>query len=171
MSLLDSPAPPLTLRPLSLTDGPALQAVYQASADFFRDRAGAPPDPGQAEADLAAAAAEDGRFLLGILLHESMIGLLDLRLAYPEPFDVSIGLILLAESQRRQGLGSWALRMLETWLRRDTPTEAVVVAVPAQDHAGQVFFTANGYGFTGQATRVLAGSTRLRLLEMRKSLV
>lgn len=100
-----------------------------------------------------------------------MIGLLDLRLAYPEPFDVSIGLILLAEGQRHQRLGSWALRMLEAWLTRDTPTEAVVVAVPAQNHAAQAFFTANGYTYTGQSTRVLAGSTRLRLLEMRKSLV
>lgn len=168
---LQPPSPPLTLRPLSPVDAPALQTVYHAGADFFLGRGGAPPDPGQAEADLAAAEAEDGRFLLGITLHQSMIGLLDLRLAYPEPFDVSIGLILLAEAQRRQRLGSWALRMLEAWLRRDTPTEAVVVAVPAQDHAAQAFFTANGYGFTGQATRVLAGSTRLRLLEMRKSLI
>ncbi|MEI2689310.1 MAG: hypothetical protein V9H69_06180 [Anaerolineae bacterium] len=49
---------------------------------------------------------------------------------------MSIGLILLAKAQRRQGLGSWALRMLEAWLTRDTPTEAVVVAVPAQNHSG-----------------------------------
>jgi GNAT superfamily N-acetyltransferase len=167
----DSPAPPLTLRPLSPVDGPALQAVYQASADFFLARGGAPPDPGQAEADLVAVAAEDGRFMLGITLHESLIGLLDLRLAYPGPFDVSIGLILLAELHRRQGLGTWVLRMLEAWLRRDTPTEAVVVAVPAQDRAAQSFFQANGYAFTGEAARVLAGNTRLRLLKMRKSLV
>jgi GNAT superfamily N-acetyltransferase len=159
------------LRPLSAADGPALQAVYQASADFFLDRGGAPPDPGQAGADLAAAAAEDGRFLLGITLRESMVGLLDLRLAYPEPFDVSIGLILLAEAHRRQGLGTWALRMLEAWLRRDTPTEAVIVAVPAQDRRAQGFFLANGYTFTGQSMRVVEASSRLRLLEMRKSLV
>jgi GNAT superfamily N-acetyltransferase len=165
------PVPPLTLRPLSTLDAPALQAVYQAGADFFLDRGGAPPESGQSGADLAAAAAEDGRFLLGISLHESVVGLLDLRLAYPEPFDVSIGLILLAEAHRRQGLGTWALRMLEAWLRCDTPTEAVIVAVPAQDRAAQGFFLANGYTFTGQSTRVVKASTRLRLLEMRKSLV
>ncbi len=165
------PAPPLTLRPLNPVDAPALQAVYQAGADFFLDRGGAPPDPGQASADLAGARSEDGRFLLGITLHESMIGAMDLRLASPGPYDVSIGLILLTEAHRRQRLGTWALRMLEAWLRRDTPTEAVVVAVPAQDHAAQAFFMANGYIFTGQSTRVLEASTRLRLLEMRKNLV
>lgn len=165
------PAPPLTLRPLSPADAPTLQAVYQTSAGFFLDRSGAPLDPGQASADLVAAAAEDGHFLLGISIHESMIGVIDLRLAYPEPYDVSIGLLLLAEPHRRQRLGTWALRILEAWLSRDTPTEAVIVAVPAQDHAAQGFFLANGYTFTGQATRVIAGSSRPRLLEMRKSLV
>ncbi len=171
MTPLDLPAPALTLRPLSLSDAPALQAVYQAGADFFINRGGAPPDPGQAEADLAVAAAEDGRFLLGITVHESMIGVIDLRLASPGPFDVSIGLVLLAEPHRGQRLGAWALHILEAWLMRDTPTEAVIVAVPAQDHAAQRFFLANGYTFTGQATRVLVESSRPRLLEMRKSLV
>lgn len=170
MRPFDSPAPPLTLRPLSPVDAPDLQTVYQASADFFVSSSGAPGDPGQASADLAAAAAEDGRFLLGIALHDTMIGVIDLRLAYPEPHDVSIGLILLAEPQRRQGLGTWALRILEAWLSRDTPTEAVIAAVPAQDHAAQGFFQANGYTFTGQSMRVLTGSSRSRLLEMRKSL-
>ena len=65
---------------------------------------------------MATAAAEEGRYLLGITLRDAMIGLLDLRLAIPGPYDVQIGLILLAEAQRRQGLGSWALRMLEAWL-------------------------------------------------------
>ncbi|MFZ2359680.1 MAG: GNAT family N-acetyltransferase [Anaerolineae bacterium] len=171
MSPLDSLAPPLTLRPLSPGDAPALQEVYQVSTDFFAGSGGASPVTGQAEADLAAAAAEDGRFLLGITLHESMIGVIDLRLAYPDPFDMSIGLILLATQHRRQGLGTWTLRILEAWLARDTPTEAVIVAVPAQDHAAQTFFHANGYTFTGQSTRVIAGSSRPRLLQMRKSLV
>jgi hypothetical protein len=46
----------------------------------------------------------------------------------------------------------------------------VLIAVPAQDHAAQSFFRANGYAFTGKATRVLTGEQRRRLLVMRKSL-
>lgn len=167
MTASDLPAPPLTLRPLSAADAPTLQALYAAATDFFRHAGGALP---QAAAELQQAAREEGRFLLGIYLSAEMIGLLDLRLAHPGPFDVSIGLILLAESHRRQGLGSWALRMLEAWLSRDTPTEAVIIAVPAQNHGGQGFFLANGYAFSGQSSRVVVGSTRMRLLEMRKSL-
>lgn len=170
MKHLHLPAPPLTLQPLRPDDAPALQAVYQASADFLFSRGDVPPNPDQAAVDLAEGTAEEGRYLLGITLRDAMIGVIDLRLASPGPYDVQIGLILLVEVQRRQGLGTWALRMLETWLGRDTPTEAVVVAVPAQDRAAQGFFLANGYTFTGQSTRVLAGSARLRLLELRKSL-
>lgn len=171
VSASQSPAPPLTLRPLSPDDASELQAVYQASAAFFIGDSGAPLDPAQASADLAAAAADEGRFLVGIALHDTMIGVIDLWLAQPGPLDVAIGLILLAEPYRRQKLGTWALRILEAWLSRDTPSEAVVVAVPAQDHAAQGFFTASGYSFTGQSTRALVGTSRLRLLEMRKSLV
>ena len=99
-----------------------------------------------------------------------MVGVIDLRRAEPEPFDVRIGLILMAEPHQGQGLGSWALRILEAWLARDTPTEAVVVTVAAQDHDAQRFLLSNDYVFTGQSTRVLIGTTRLRLLTMRKGL-
>lgn len=164
------PAPPLTLRPLSLSDAPALQAIYAASADFFLEASGAPCSADQAEADLAAVESDDGRYLLGITLAEETVGVIDLRLASPEPFDVHIGLILLTPGHRRQGLGTWALRILEEWLRQATPTERVVVTIPAPAYAAQAFFRACSYTFSGQSTRVIAGDTRLRLLAMQKLL-
>ena len=111
------------------------------------------------------------RHLLGIFLDDELIGVIDLRFDDPQPLETQVGLILLSPSHRRQELGTWALRILEAWLRRDTPTEGVVVSVPAQDHAAQGFFVANGYSFTGQSARVLTGDTRMRLLEMRKNFV
>lgn len=165
--------PPITLRPLSPEDAPALQAVYDRCADYFRLASGGAlgeAPPGQAQHDLAEAAQDDGRYLLGIYLAEEMVGVIDLRLADPGPYDVRLGLVALAQPYRRQGLGRWALRILEEWLRRATPTEAVVVAVAANDYASQAFFRACGYAFTGQATRVPAGDLRLRLLAMRKAL-
>lgn len=124
----------------------------------------------QAEHDLNQAAREDGRFLLGIVLQEDIIGVIDLRLAIPGPYDVSIGLILLAEPQRRQGLGSWSLRILEEWLRRATPTEALLAGVPAHDYAAQAFFSHLGFHFTGQATRIVTGEHRTRQVVLRKDL-
>ncbi|MFZ2489288.1 MAG: GNAT family N-acetyltransferase [Anaerolineae bacterium] len=164
------PAPQITLRPLTRADAPALQEVYVASEAYFVQTAGTAPAPAQAEYDLTEAASDAGRFLLGIALRDELVGVLDLRLAAPGPYDVRLGLILLRPASRRQGLGSWALRILEEWLRQATPSEAMVLTLPAHDHAAQAFFTAHRYAFTGQSTRVLAGHTRLRLLEMRKSL-
>ena len=155
---------------MTLADAPALQKVYSAGAAFFVQSTGTPPDAGQASHDLAEAISDEGRHILGIYLYDEMVGVIDLRLAEPEPFDVRIGLILMGEPYRGQGLGSWALRILEAWLARDTPTEAVVVTVTAQDHVAQSFFLANDYVFTGQSTRVLIGTTRFRFLEMRKDL-
>lgn len=158
------------LRPLSESDTARLQAVYQEASDYFERTLGYPPPPEQARHELTEAAADEGRYLLGIYLEERMIGVLDLRLADPGPFDVRLGLLLLTPDCRRQGLGSWALRILEEWLRKATPTEAVVLTVLAHDYAAQSFFRAHGYRFTGQATRVAVGNRRPRLLFMRKEL-
>ncbi len=169
-NLDDSSVPPLTLRPLTREDAPALQAVYASSADFFVNSSGAAPALCQADDDLAAAAADDARYLLGIYLVETMVGVIDLRLADPGPYDVRIGLILLAPEHRRHGLGRWTLSILEEWLRQATPTEAVVLGVLAQDYAAQAFFRACGYTFTGQAIRVPVADQRYRLLTMQKRL-
>lgn len=162
--------PPLTLRPLTQAFASVLQSVYAASTEYFVQATGNPPAPEQAAFDLAEAASDDGRFLLGIYLQDEIVGVLDMRLAEPEPFDVRLGLILLAEPIRGQGLGSWALRILEEWLRQATPTEAVVLTVMAQDHAVQRFFLRHGYAYSGQSTRVLTSDIRSRLLFMRKHL-
>jgi GNAT superfamily N-acetyltransferase len=162
--------PAITLRPLNQSQASDLQAVYQGIGDYFEATAGQGPLSKQAETDLREATADDSRYLLGIFLEEHMVGVLDLRLADPGPHDVRLGLIAMTHSHRRQGLGTWALRILEEWLRQETPTEAVVLAIPAQDYPTQAFFHHGGYAFTGQATRVLGGSKRLRLLFMRKEL-
>lgn len=162
--------PPITLRPLTPADTPHLQAVYDSSEDFFQAATGQPAPASQARRELEASAEDAGHVLLGIFWQETLAGVIDLRLAEPEPFDARLALLLVAEPYRRRGLGSWALRILEAWLRLATPTEAVVLAVMAQDHDGQRFFLRHGFAFTGQATRILTGSVRSRLLVMRKSL-
>lgn len=163
--------PPLTLQPLGLADAQALQQVYEGAQDFFVAAAGAHAPPERAGQDLAEAASDDGRYLLGIFLQEPLAGVIDFRLAEPEPYQVRLGLVLLAEPYRRQRLGSWALRIFEEWLRQSTPTEAVVLTVRAQDYAAQAFFRNQGYDFTGQALRVNAQPVGTsRLLWMRKDL-
>jgi RimJ/RimL family protein N-acetyltransferase len=162
--------PPLTLHPLVPGNASELQAVYAAGADYFARLSGGLVRADQAERDLAETAGDDARHILGIFLNDEMVGVVDLRFADPGPFDVRLGLILLGESHRGQGLGGWALRILEEWLRQATPSQAIVLAVLAQDLAAQRFFRRLGYDFTGQAIRVVVGDYRPRLLMMRKDL-
>lgn len=170
MSDVTAVPPPISLRPLTLVDAPALQTVYSAGADYFVRASGELPPLHQANQDLAEAARDDARHILGIYLNDAMVGVIDLRFADPEPFDVRLGLILIGATSRHQGLGSWALRILEEWLRQATPSESIVLAVLAQDFAAQRFFQELGYLFSGQAIRVTAGKGRPRLLFMRKTL-
>lgn len=165
-----SSPPPISLRPLTLANAPDLQTAYESSGDYFRAATGQEAPSNQAWRDLEECAASEGRALLGIYLRQTLVGVIDLRLAEPEPFDARLALFLLAEPYRRQGLGGWALRILEAWLRQATPTEAVVLTVLAQDHDRQRFFLGHGYTFTGQALRTVTGEVRSRLLFMRKSL-
>ena len=163
--------PPLLLKPLDASHGALLQGVYDESAQYFIQFAGGRAAQSQAEHDLTAADDNDARHLLGLFLDDQLVGVIDLRFADPEPLDTRLVLVLLTPTCRRRRLGGWALRILEAWLRRDTPTEGVVVSVPAQNHDAQRFFAANGYAFSGQSTRVLSGDVRMRLLEMRKNLM
>jgi RimJ/RimL family protein N-acetyltransferase len=144
--------------------------VYEAASDYFQLAGGRPPAPLQASQDLLEAAQDDGRYLLGIYLDSELVGVLDFRLAEPGPWDARLGLILLDSVHRGQGLGSWALRIWEEWLRQATPTEAIVLTVAAPGHAAQRFFRHHGYAFTGKATRVLTGDIRTRMLVMSKHL-
>ena len=161
--------PPIRLSPLDPGQVPLLQPIYDACSDYFRQSSGQPAAAEQAAADLQTAGQDEARHILGIFWEDNIAGIIDLRFGDPGPLDTRLGLILLAPEHRRRGIGSWALRILEAWLARDTPVEQVVAAVPANDHAAQGFFLANGYAFTGQSTRVLAGDTRMRLLEIRKT--
>lgn len=166
----ESIAPPLVLRPLNQADAPALQAVYQASAAYFAFVWGEPPPSQQALSELAAAHENDARVLLGIFLTDALVGVIDLLFGDDEPPDVRLGLVLLMPDFRRQGLGSWSLRILEAWLGRDTPVERVMLSVLALDHPAQAFFSATGYTYTGHTTRAVIGDSRPRLLEMSKVL-
>lgn len=170
MSGSDQSPPAITLRPLELADAPALQEVYQECAAYISHTWEAAPQPALAVHDLEETQSQEGRFLLGIYLEHDLVGVIDLRFGDPEPQDMRLGLILLTPEQRRRGLGSWALRILEAWLARDTPVNRVVASVSTNAYAAQRFLLANGYAFSGESTRVLVGTSRLRILEMRKSL-
>jgi len=162
--------PSIRLRPLTATDADALQRVYDAAADYFLGLLARKPNFGEASRDIQSAIMEPNRHILGVEYDGALIGLLDVRLHFPEENVAQIGLLLLAEKQRNQGLGTWALRMFEAWLRRDTPIRVVRLNVAASNRDAHRFWQREGYRFSGEASRIDLATHSPRMLVMIKTL-
>ncbi len=162
--------PPIRLRPLTTQDAEALQQVYNAAADYFLGILARKPNLGEASRDIQSAIIEPNRHILGVEYAGALIGLLDVRLHFPAENVAQIGLLLLSEKQRNQGLGTWALRMFESWLRRDTPIRMVRLNIAASNRDAQRFWQREGYRFNGEASRIDLATHSPRLLVMTKTL-
>ena len=165
-----SPFPDLRLVPLAPDDAPRLQAVYEATADYFHLVAGGAPPPGAAERALLEAAAIPDRHIMGIVLEKDLIGVLDFRLRYPAADTAYLGLLLLVPEARGKGYGSLAMEIWETWLSVQTPITRVRLGVVGHNRRAIRFWLARGYQFTGEARRVTVGAAAPRVLIMEKVL-
>lgn len=170
MSESPDPQPNLRLVPLDVGDAPRLQRVYEAAADYFHLVGEGTPPPAMAERALVEAAAVPDRHIMGIVLEEDLIGVLDFRLRYPAMDTAHLGLVLLVPDARGHGYGTLALDIWETWLEVQTPIERVRLSVVAHNRRAIRFWLKRGYRFTGEARRVAVGATAPRVLIMEKRL-
>ncbi len=168
-----------TLLPLTSEHARLLQAVYEAAPGYWTlyDLPGAPP--GQAAKDLAEAAETPGRSILGVLRAvrpdqptsgREMVGAVDFRLHHPQEGTVSVGLLLVADARRRQGVGRAAWTLLEPWLRDEAGMRRAGLHVAQFNTVALQFFAALGFEMTGAAQRVRVGDKFVRLLAMEKAL-
>lgn len=177
-----SASPSVSLRPLGADDVIAVQAVYEATPGYFEMMTGAPAPAYEASREFDNLAANvrlssrrsPGRLWLGLFVPDAaglpdLIGLLDLRLDFPEPQTVTLGLLLVIEARQRQGLGSQAYRLIEGWLRQQG-FRVVELHVAGHAFGAQQFWRRLGFEFTGQQQRVALGPKSVRLLALSKSL-
>ncbi len=157
----------------------ALQRVYELTPTYWQ-MYGLPAVAGeQARRDLKAAEAEPNRFVLGILLPNEpgnpqagaqLVGLIDIRLHWPQENTAYLGLLLVAEPFQRQGIGSQAWNLLETWLADATTMRWVRLGVEQFNPGALRFFQSLGFELTGESTRVKSGNKLVRLLSMEKQI-
>lgn len=164
----------VSLRPLSGTDVVAVQALYDATPGYFTMIAGTAAPAGLAAHDYDELTRQRGRTWLGLYLPGPegapvLSGLLDMRLAYPPPDVVTIGLLLVREDLQRRGYGTQAYRLIETWLQQQGYAR-LRLDVPGQAFGAQAFWRRLGFEFTGEQLRVAAGRKTVRLLVMEKVL-
>ncbi|MCY3905157.1 MAG: GNAT family N-acetyltransferase [Caldilineaceae bacterium] len=157
----------------------ALQRVYELSPAYWAMYHLAQAPAGQAARDLAAIADEPGRIGLGIAAANEpgnadagaqLVGMIDLRLQWPDPDMAYIGILLVAEPFQRQRVGSDAWALLEPWLAGDAGQRAVKLGVEQFNPGALRFFQSLGFSLTGEAQRIRSGKRLVRLLAMEKEL-
>ncbi|NJN81234.1 MAG: GNAT family N-acetyltransferase [Caldilineaceae bacterium] len=156
-----------------------MQEVYQATPGYWAmyELTGAPA--GQARRDLEAAAATPGRSILGIVRRlvrdepqagMEMVGVVDLRLQWPDEQIAYVSMIMVAETHQRQGIGSRAWQLLRPWLVNQTSIQTARVGVEQFNPGALLFFQQLGFALTGDADRVAVGDKFVRLLYLDRAL-
>lgn len=176
MQQTSAPVPTVSLFPLNAADHiEALQAVYEATPNYWQmyHLPATPAD--QAERDLKAAVETPGRSLMGIVrrINESepsagveMVGVIDFRLHWPDPEVVYVGMIMVAEPVQRQGIGRAAWRVLTPWLAQSAQMRVARAGIEQFNPGGLQFLQRVGFELTGDTSRVQSGKRWVRLLYM-----
>lgn len=165
--------PPLTLRQVTAETLPDLQALYEASDGYFRSHIGAVARPEEAAITYNDLLEAGDRALLGIWWQrEALIGCIDLRFDHPAPGVVWFGALILRDELPADGqeLESWAVRILEEYLRIGTGTQEIRLSLLVSDRAAVRFWTEMGYQPGADALRHLIDGKSQRFITYRKAL-
>ncbi|MCE7982856.1 MAG: GNAT family N-acetyltransferase [Caldilinea sp. CFX5] len=155
----------------------ALQQVYLATPGYWAMYNLLTAPIGQAENDLRTAAATPGRTIVGIVRRVEaqdtanaaaveLIGLIDLRLHWPNEQMVSIGMVMVAEPYQRLGVGTQAWQLLKPWLTAQGQMKQARLTVEQFNPGALQFFQSLGFTLTGEANRIKVGDKFVRLLAM-----
>jgi hypothetical protein len=159
-----------SLRLLTDADVDALQDVYDACPTAFTTLLGAPARPEQAARDFVQAIATPGRYQFGILVGQTLTGVIDCKLDDGTPGRSDIGMLLLAPPYDDPDIRGLALRILERWLAQAYGVTRLQTSVPAHVPAELAWWQAQGFAFTGEQYRRDLPGYSPRLLVMRKDL-
>ena len=143
--------PPL-IRPLDpVADLPAVEALYQAAADFWTLTDRHPPDAAAARSFFTNAppGSDPARSQrLGLFVQSTLCGVAELAFDYPEPNDGFLGLMLLAPDARGRGLGPAFLQEVVARARA-AGCPRLLLAVLQENPRARAFWERQGFRPTG----------------------
>ena len=156
--------------PLTADDGPRVQHLLEACADYFELTFGHPPGRDEAQSLFYAGpeidTRPDNKMLLGIWETDGdkLLGVIDAFRDYPDRGSWYIGLLLLSPHVRGSGLGK---RVLEAFAARARAGGAreIQLNVVEQNAAGRRFWESAGFAELRRWRRRLGkkGSTLIRM--------
>jgi len=133
-----------------------LQRVLEAAPEYFEIATGGPP--GAAEAVSTFTALPDGKtyddkLVLGLYEGDEMIGCADVIRGYPVASKAVIGLLLLAETHQRRGLGSRFAADVEREIAHFPEITTVRIGVLPANTSAVRFWRKLGFSKTGEVKR------------------
>ncbi len=163
---------PDILRPITLADAPALQALYEACGDFSIQMSGegVPSDAALQDLRRTDGTAETAlTHYFGWFAPDGLLAMMEYRLHSPAPGVCFIGVLQVAPLQRNQGLGARMLAMLEVQWRQQGINE-LRLAVLAESPAAQRFWQRQGFVKHGTLPQVRFGLKKHVRYELRRPL-
>jgi ribosomal protein S18 acetylase RimI-like enzyme len=131
----------------------ALQEVLEAAPAYFRIITGLPPGAAEAQSTFTALPPDktyDDKFVWGLYSGASMIGCADVIRGYPTREKAVIGLLLLAESWQRRGLGRAFATLIEQAIAGWPEIERLRLGVCESNTSALDFWRKLGYHDTGE---------------------
>lgn len=135
-------------------DAPALQVLYASSPRYFQTIAAPIPLLEDVIRELESALQDPRRQLEFVVKAGERIGYLDLKFDYPQAGDVTVNLLLIAESQQRRGIGALVMRDLEQ--RLTGRVRRILAGVFFENSGAAAFWEGLGYHFAVDARPVLS---------------
>jgi GNAT superfamily N-acetyltransferase len=131
--------------PMEGDDGPLLQELFDDMTDFplvLGERGAA--DAVSTFISLPEGKDYDAKILVGLWKNGALLGALDCIVEFPTQRDWTVGMLVVAERHRRQGIGSSVLRWLEG-TARSRGAENLRVGLLARNVVGAAFLRRCGY--------------------------
>jgi RimJ/RimL family protein N-acetyltransferase len=130
-----------------------LQSVLASAPEYSQLVTGAPPGRADAQSTytiLPPNKRYEDKFVFGIYVQGKCVGCIDLIRGYPTPATAMLGLLLVAESFQRRGVGSAAYSLVEDRIRAWGSCTRVQVGVVEANERAIPFWRRLGFRPTGE---------------------
>jgi GNAT superfamily N-acetyltransferase len=150
-----------------------LQALLESCSDYSLMVAGHPPDPSDAASlmlECPPGKILADKFVIGISVEKKgLVGVLDAVREYPTQGDWWLGLLLLAPSQRNQGLGKRIYQAFEHWVGQQG-TRRVFLGVLEENQKAYQFWQRMGFELIEKRPPTQFGNLNHVVLTMARNL-
>lgn len=128
------------------------QIVLENAQDYLMRVSGeiaGPHDGEEVFKALAESFDRESKYVLGVYQEDTMIGVVDCLIGFPEANKSHIGLLLLSERVQRKGMGTLVYSKLEEYLSQFSTIDTIRLSVVETNHSVTSFWEKCGFEKTG----------------------